>query len=67
MPASSSQRAQRIRDLARRETDPRHAREFAPVTKGPVVALLALLVLGIAALPFVVAARIRVLLHRRPR
>ncbi len=35
--------------LARREVDPAHAAEFAPVTRGPVVAVLGLGCLGVVA------------------
>lgn len=48
-----------IRRLARRETDPALAGRFAPITRGPVVAVLVLAAVGAAALlvaPFRLAA-----------
>ena len=40
-----------IRELALRETDPARAHEFEPITQGPVVALLILAGVGLAAVP----------------
>ncbi len=40
-----------IRRLALRETDPVFAAEFEPFTKGPVVAVLILAAVGVAAIP----------------
>lgn len=40
-----------IRELALQETDPARAGRFAPITRGPVFAVLALAVLALAALP----------------
>jgi plastocyanin domain-containing protein len=40
-----------IRELALRETDPARVEEFQPITKGPVVAVLILACVGIAAIP----------------
>ena len=40
-----------IRELALRETDPAQADRFAPICRGPVFAVLALGVIGLAALP----------------
>jgi nucleoside-diphosphate-sugar epimerase len=51
-----------IRRLARRETDPAEADRFQPITKGPVVALLLLGAVGLAAL---VVAPFRLFAARR--
>jgi hypothetical protein len=40
-----------IRELALRETDPERVLEFQPIAKGPVVALLILMLIGLAAIP----------------
>jgi hypothetical protein len=40
-----------IRDLARRETDPREAARFAPICRGPLFALVAIPLVVLAALP----------------
>lgn len=40
-----------IRALAVRETDPRHVAEFEPIVQGPVIALLILAAIGLAAVP----------------
>ena len=40
-----------IREVALRETDPDFAGEFLPFTKGPLVALLILAGVGLAAVP----------------
>jgi hypothetical protein len=40
-----------IRELALRETDPAYVHEFQPIAKGPVVAVLILMVIGLAAVP----------------
>ncbi len=42
---------EQIRALARREADPLYAAAFAPIARGPVFAVLALLALGLLALP----------------
>ncbi|HEY3740447.1 MAG TPA: hypothetical protein VGL53_11415 [Bryobacteraceae bacterium] len=42
---------QEIRELALRETDPARVGSFQPYTKGPLVALLILAGVGIAAIP----------------
>jgi hypothetical protein len=55
MAAPLSRRERRILEVARRETDPRHASEFEPITRGPLVAVLALLVLGAASVPYMLA------------
>ena len=51
-----------IRELALRETDPARAKRFAPIARGPVFAVLALLGVGLAALP----GMLRRLLSRSP-
>ena len=40
-----------IRELALRETDPAHAKRFEPIARGPVYAVLALVAVGLIALP----------------
>jgi hypothetical protein len=40
-----------IRKLAQREVDAAQAQRFEPIARGPVFALLALAVIGLAALP----------------
>ena len=40
-----------ISDLALRETEPKLAADFSPITKGPVVAVLLLAGVAMAALP----------------
>lgn len=40
-----------VRELALREVDPRRYREFEPIARGPLFAALALLAIGVAALP----------------
>jgi hypothetical protein len=40
-----------LRELALQETDPARAGRFAPIVRGPVFAVLALAVVGVAALP----------------
>jgi hypothetical protein len=45
--------------LARREVDPAHAAEFAPITRGPVVAVLGLMAIGVIAVPYVAWQAIR--------
>ena len=47
--------------LARREVDPAHAAEFAPITRGPVVAVLGLGLLGVAAATYLVCGRVAAL------
>jgi hypothetical protein len=42
---------QQIQALARREAAPDSAAAFAPISHGPVVAVLALLAIGIVAIP----------------
>ncbi len=44
--------------LARREVDAAHAAEFAPITRGPVVAALGLVALGLVAVPYLVWQRL---------
>jgi hypothetical protein len=39
-----------VSQLACRETDPRHIAQFTPITRGPVLAVLALLGIGLAAI-----------------
>ena len=48
-----------IRALALRETDPGEADRFAPIERGPVVAVLGLVCIGIAALPSLVMRLLR--------
>lgn len=50
-------RIEKLRQLALRETDPRHAAEFDPITRGPVVALLLLGALGLT-VPFYFLGRL---------
>lgn len=40
-----------IRALARREADPKQALAFEPIARGPLVALLGLLLVGLVAVP----------------
>lgn len=59
-----------IRTLARLEADPRHVARFAPITRGPVFAVVALACVGIAALPWILAGaviRLARALFRRPQ
>jgi len=42
---------QELRELALAETDPAQAGRFAPIVRGPLFAVLALAVVGLAALP----------------
>jgi hypothetical protein len=42
---------QEIHELALQETDPTRAKHFAPIARGPLFAVLALLGVGLAALP----------------
>jgi hypothetical protein len=42
--------SEEIRRLARRETDPREVGRFQPITRGPVVAVLVLAAVGVAAI-----------------
>ena len=48
-----------IRELALRETDASQADRFAPISRGPVFAVLALGAIGLAALPSLVWRLIR--------
>ena len=40
-----------IRELAMRETDRAHVHDFQPIVKGPVMAVLILACVGLAAIP----------------
>ncbi len=61
-------RDQRILEIARRETDPRHADEFEPITRGPFVAALGMFALGIVAIPWLVVTRLGFAArYRRPQ
>ena len=64
-PNGPSARDRRIVGLARREADPAHAAEFAPVTRGPVVAVLGLAALGVAAGAYVAWRQVAALFGRR--
>jgi hypothetical protein len=50
--------------FAQREVSPEHHREFEPITRGPAVAILLLIPLGLLAGAFVVAGRARALFTR---
>lgn len=47
-----SPRDREIIRLARREVDPAHAAEFAPITRGPLFAVIGLAILGVIAVPY---------------
>jgi hypothetical protein len=52
MPADFLKPSEReIRELAMRETDPAHLQEFQPIAKGPVIAVLILIRVGLALIP----------------
>ncbi len=53
-----------IRALARREADPSNVRAFSPIARGPVFAVLALLALGLLAVPL---ALVQLVAHLRQR
>lgn len=50
-------RIENLRQLALRETDPRHSADFEPITRGPAVALLWLAALGLT-VPFYLLGRL---------
>ena len=55
-----------ITRLAIEETDPSRVAKFEPITRGPVFALLALAVVGLAALPSCLFRIVRGVLRSRP-
>ncbi len=63
-PPAPSPRDREIIRLARREVDPATAAEFAPLTRGPVVAVLGLGLLGAAAAAYLVQQRVWALFRR---
>ena len=48
-----------IRDLALRETDPERVHEFQPIVRGPIVAVLILMLISVAAVPMTVVRVLR--------
>ncbi len=56
-----------IRRLAHRETDPEEVGAFTPVARGPVVAIVALGLVAMAAAPFCVIRACRSILRRPGR
>ena len=56
-----------IRELALRETDPAQAERFAPIAAGPVLALLGLALVGLAALPALLLRLLRPPRREGPR
>lgn len=65
MRGPSPRREQRILEMARRETDPRHTSDFEPITKGPIVAVLAMVGLGIVAVFYAIYRRIASLVRQQ--
>lgn len=53
-----------IQDLALRETDPGRAGQFAPIARGPLLAVLALALVLLAALPFCLLRILRGVMSR---
>jgi hypothetical protein len=58
-PDARVSREEKILAIAQREVDPRHVSEFAPITRGPIFAALAMIGLGIVAGFYVAGRKVR--------